>query len=56
LDTYPFFLNSLFSLSLSFCYELLLHSPMPLFCNKNLEHLFGGWETYQTCFCCSLLV
>ena len=18
--------------------------------NKNLEHLFGGWKTYQTCF------
>ena len=19
--------------------------------NKNLEHLFGGWKTYQACFC-----
>jgi hypothetical protein len=19
--------------------------------NKNLEHLFGGWKTYQVCFC-----
>ena len=24
--------------------------------NKNLEHLFRGWKTYQACFWCFLLV
>ena len=46
-----------FFLFFFFFYEQLLHSPMPLFCNKtlrdsnkNLEHLFGGCKTYQDVF------
>jgi hypothetical protein len=36
----------------NFCVAPCLFSATKLLrdSNKNLEHLFGGWKTYQACF------
>ena len=48
-----FFLFFLFFFMNNFCIAPCPFSATKLLrdSNKNLEHLFGGWQTYQACFC-----